>query len=465
LAEILGPDEIRGHVEKILASKALGSELQQLFLRYVVDAFWEGRSEVTALEIAVGGLRKDSKSRDPANSARATARDLRNSVRKYYESEGRHEPIRMTIPTGYVPVFSRLESQREPQRWPKLAWALLVAILALVGGWFWWWNRSAPQPAILRIVGQALVVHDAKDRDLWEKRFPEGLDPQLYATAKQTNRIAITQDIDHDGRNEVLFAQYPPEPWSRSTPLICFSATGSEKWRFQPGRPSVREKMLAGKDSQREFHPPYFITNVQAIARKNSSTLIAVTSVSYFSSGPSQLAILDGSTGRLAGEYWHMGPLNSMTHADLAGGGQDQLIVGGFFYPFSFGVLLTFDPARVRGALNLSAFGELDGFEKGTEIQHLFFPPSPAAYALHHPQTRVVDLRAGSGQVYVSVAEGRSDDIQLVYELDKNLIGTVVRFSDTFSAAWDNLRAKHLLDEKLIPDGVEHMRTSIIGRR
>src|SRR5260370_14009045 len=131
LAEILGPDEIRGHVEKILASKALGSELQQLFLRYVVDAFWEGRSEVTALDIAVGGLRKDSKSRDPANTARPTARDRRTSVREYYESEGRHEPSRMTIPTGYVPVFSRLESQREPQRWPNLARPFLLTILPL----------------------------------------------------------------------------------------------------------------------------------------------------------------------------------------------------------------------------------------------------------------------------------------------------------------------------------------------
>src|SRR5260370_14482318 len=250
-------------------------------------------------------MRKSPTARSPANSARATARDLRNSVRKYYESEGRHEPIRMTIPTGYVPVFSRLESQREPQRWPKLAWALLVAILALVGGWFWWWNRSAPQPAILRIVGQALVVHDAKDRDLWEKRFPEGLDPQLYATAKQTNSIAITQDIDHDGRNEVLLAKYPPEPWSRSTPLICFPATGSEKWRFQPGRPSVREKMLAGKDSQREFHPPYFITNVQAIARKNSSTLIAVSTVSYFSHGPNPPSIPPAPTRRLPLSHLH----------------------------------------------------------------------------------------------------------------------------------------------------------------
>src|SRR5260370_8460713 len=105
LAEILGPDEIRGHVEKILASKALGSELQQLFLRYVVDAFWEGRSEVTALEIGVGGLRKDSKSRDPANSPRATARDLRTTVRKNNQSRYRTQPPPRTIPTSHPPYY------------------------------------------------------------------------------------------------------------------------------------------------------------------------------------------------------------------------------------------------------------------------------------------------------------------------------------------------------------------------
>ncbi|MQY46177.1 hypothetical protein GAO09_08955 [Rhizobiales bacterium RZME27] len=105
------PDEVaRMEAERLLADPRLHvSDRHKLFLRYIIDALFEGRSDsVKAYSIAIDVFNRPP-TFDPSSDpiVRIEATRLREALAKYYELLGEEEGVRLDIARGrYIPIFS-----------------------------------------------------------------------------------------------------------------------------------------------------------------------------------------------------------------------------------------------------------------------------------------------------------------------------------------------------------------------
>jgi TolB-like protein len=111
---ILAAGAIEEETDRILASKEFdASERNRRFLRYVVEETVAGRAgRIKAYSIATAVFNRDD-SFDPQTDPiiRIEASRLRRSLERYYLTDGRLDPIRITIPKGsYIPQFGTPEA-------------------------------------------------------------------------------------------------------------------------------------------------------------------------------------------------------------------------------------------------------------------------------------------------------------------------------------------------------------------
>jgi hypothetical protein len=113
---IFSHEEVWGAVDRVRKSRAMsGCQRLEQLLNFVVDSTLKGDAmhlKETTIGVAVFGRTPDY---DPKvdTIVRSQAWRLRSKLKKYYASEGSHDPIVIDIPTGhYVPVF-RLREEVE----------------------------------------------------------------------------------------------------------------------------------------------------------------------------------------------------------------------------------------------------------------------------------------------------------------------------------------------------------------
>lgn len=100
----------RAEAERVLSDPRLHiSDRHRLFLRYIVDALFEGRSDtVKAYSIAIDVFGRPptfDPSTDPIVRIEATR--LREALAKYYEQLGGEDGVRLDVARGrYIPIFS-----------------------------------------------------------------------------------------------------------------------------------------------------------------------------------------------------------------------------------------------------------------------------------------------------------------------------------------------------------------------
>ena len=110
--EFLKEADIRAQIERILECEQFRTSAKiSSFLRYVAETALSGRAhEIKETSIAVSVYGRDP-SYDPKldTVVRTEARRLRQKLDRYFEQEGKSDPIRVWLPKGgYVPVFKRL---------------------------------------------------------------------------------------------------------------------------------------------------------------------------------------------------------------------------------------------------------------------------------------------------------------------------------------------------------------------
>jgi len=102
-------------VQRIVASKSFAkSYFLTSFLLYVSDRELRGKAdEITEYQIGVRAFgRPENYNPGVDNIVRNYARILRKRLEEYFEEEGKHESVRITIPRGgYVPVFYTYEQE------------------------------------------------------------------------------------------------------------------------------------------------------------------------------------------------------------------------------------------------------------------------------------------------------------------------------------------------------------------
>jgi hypothetical protein len=279
-------------------------------------------------------------------------------------------------------------------------------------------------PSGYRIEGATLVVLGKDGGELWRHTLPEQLNEAAY-TAGVIGRKCVFADVDGDGRAETVFS-YSPHRLESERSLVCFSANGRIMWTFVPGK-SVIDNL------GREFTPPFWPAQFEVLQSRHSAVAQIVVSSNHSWSFPTQVAVLDGKTGKLVSEYWHRGHLLYMAVADLDGDGEVEVLLGGVndAPEYKQATLVVFDHRQIAGATPNSAGGTyFQGMPPGTEKKTVFFPKTPLSQRLEF--NRVSFLVVAGGRIRVNVAESTDerDPAFVVYELDYHLQPVSVTLSN-----------------------------------
>ena len=175
------PEEILDHVRGLLADPAFSaSARRRKLLEYMVEQTLAGCAKrLKAFDLAIAALGRDERF-DPQNDpiVRIEVGRLRRDLEHWYLTDGRDDPIRITIPKGhYVPAFELRADKgpSEPMRIsPAIGWLLSVrpsgwrwfaagglCVLALIGvaSWSAWWSgrqAQAPGPALIVVPFQGV---------------------------------------------------------------------------------------------------------------------------------------------------------------------------------------------------------------------------------------------------------------------------------------------------------------------
>jgi len=130
----LEPESIYREMEKILRSRTFRRAAgQRNFLRYAVTEALEGRGHLLK-EYSIGScLRGESFDPRVDSIVRTEARKLRARLARYFDSEGKTDPVRIQFPVGrYVPVFSEPSRDRAASLTPWIGQDSRIAVLPFV---------------------------------------------------------------------------------------------------------------------------------------------------------------------------------------------------------------------------------------------------------------------------------------------------------------------------------------------
>lgn len=167
--------EKREELRRVLESKVFGNSPKKTrFLEFVSEQTFLGNGEklneyLIGVEVYERGVDFNPQ-RDPI--VRVQAYEIRRLLKKYYEEDGKANPMRMDLPAGhYVPVFTRTTeqastadevrtiavTQKKQNEGYRLPWMLAIIFgimcVALAGLLVSGWNRRSPethtQPAVM----------------------------------------------------------------------------------------------------------------------------------------------------------------------------------------------------------------------------------------------------------------------------------------------------------------------------
>jgi len=337
-------------------------------------------------------------------------------------------------------------------RWRATIWAsvglVLVALsVAAIRGLV-----LPTHPASFRIERDTLVILDDRGRELWRKSFP-GLEPSGFPADSRLS--AWFGDLDGDGNTEVLFV---PLHDGFAGPLVCYSSSGQERWRFLP-HPVLRTR-------REEFRPPFhteWFTVAPVGPRGSRRVIVGSRHHTYY---PMQIALL-APDGRLLREYWHSGYFGNLLLQDLDGDGRPEIILGGISNGSKAATLVVLDPDEFAGAsVEENPDYQLLGFPPGVERARLLFPRSCINKALEEPFNFVHELFTEQSGLAVAVAERSAGEQPVVYyhltrQLELRQIGT----STTFVRVHAQLHATGQLDHAYSPKEPDSLKIQYLVNR
>ena len=180
---------------RILASPTFDSaERQSRFLRFIVERTLSGESG--SIKEYVVGLEVFDRpaSFDPQvdSIVRVEAKKLRASLERYYQTEGRSDSMRISMPKGgYVPVFEGTapESKQRTRRAAITAAAILaVAALATVA---WMRYRASARVPPVQITRLAVLPFLNLSGDNNDEYFCDGLTEQLIDLVSHVGGLEV----------------------------------------------------------------------------------------------------------------------------------------------------------------------------------------------------------------------------------------------------------------------------------
>jgi hypothetical protein len=421
---------------------------------------------------------------------------LRRTVERYYDEEGKADPIAISFPRRSAPGPDRIRERRwivAELRWtpedrsapptppfvsippgtptrPDIPASLplpsqrakfrrgLILATAMVGlGLVAYIAVRALtadyRPQSGRIDNSELVIMNSEGKELWRKTFPGGFWSKYYEDGIEShlyNQDGLEThlwfgDLEGDGHTDVLLLYHPAtDPKSHSTTLICYSDSGQEKWRWNPGRVLPELNIV----------PSVYIAmgfGVLPSTPGQRRRIVVMSRHEYYY--PTQIAIVDAN-GKTLSEYWHSGHLFHFALVTLAG--QEEIIASGISNGYHQATLLVLDPDHVSGASTemLRPEVQIHGMGVPHERFRLLFPRSDLnkdLYLYNEGLGAVVSpgrIQIDVKECWLTVPQGCT----IVYGFDENFNLLSADAEDTFLNAHKEYYSKNKVDHPFSSD-------------
>jgi hypothetical protein len=340
------------------------------------------------------------------------------------------------------------ERQRAPEhqvhRWPRAAiFAIvgggLITLLAIVAGGLYLLRRDNPGPPFrAEIDHQVLRVFDAAGRSRWTLMMAGAGDVKQYDMSGYDHDAYLIDDVNGDGRREVLVNVPMPVEGEQAGRLVCFSENGQQLWEFTFGKP------LQWGD--RRFSGKYVGWLFRKVRGPDRDYILTVAPHALWL--PTQVALLDPATGKLVEEYWHPGSLRLCRTTDVDGDGVAEVLLGGINNPglgLGHGALVVLKVPFSRTPDHRVA-GTPD-FMGGHEAGYALLPRPDVCSAVGTIPF-VTDLAVEADRIMARTSCG----VAIVFHyLTFHLDPIETRYSDNFRVIHDRMQHDGLLDHAFNP--------------
>jgi len=332
---------------------------------------------------------------------------------------------------------------------------LVVTAVALVLAWQSRGRITAladREPAVWGAAANRLLVKNASGDLLWDYKFPFTItnrpEPLLTDSPEASVRI---DDIDGDGRNEVLVRTMPADGRRDAHRFYFFDSAGSLRWTFAVSTPRTFGGTV--------FAPPFPASRILLVPRPQPGKDVWLVSVHspWF---PSVMTRLEPD-GQVSGEYWSNGHIAVAASAVLDG--RRVLLVGARSNESEGASLALLDADSPSGAApSGSARYRCDDCPSGRPGRFVQFVKPARLRALRGTsaitRVHVDDL----SRVVVWINHGQ--DVgeyqgEVIYTLDAQLRPLEVALNDGFQTATDALVRRKLIPVPPPSPAIDEVRT------
>ena len=323
----------------------------------------------------------------------------------------------------------------EPRRRPWV-WLVVVCLGIAIAASIFLLVRPPVTPTGWQVSGDTFIATGTGGRELWSYKFDGRLDE---STMRSNGDYVSFVDLDGDGTNEVLVSAHFLSG-QLSQPVVCFSNSGRELWRFTPGR-EVRTR-------NEVFVPLYHVAFIKPMPRMPDGKRYLVISAHHRLYYPNQLAVL-GSDGKLVREYWHSGHLSAIAFADLDRDGEPEVYLGGVSNGNRTATLVGLKLHDIEGASQESKLDyQLLGFRPAHEMVRVLFARSDLNQVVA-PFNAVGSIASSDSSLELHLNEALGSGRALAhYRLDSTFAVADVSPGDYFPVEHDELFRQGRLNHK-----------------
>ena len=244
-------------------------------------------------------------------------------------------PLIQVGPSSARPEETKIHVSRA---WMYAGSLLIFAAAAILGFQF---LPGQTLLAYAELQASTLVGFDQESRVIWRKELPYPVNAKMYAKEQQWNIRHLTQDLDNDGKKElVLCYNYKREGEERSQ-VIAYSNSGEQLWSQDIGK-------LLTTGTREQYNDTFRCTKIYALdADTDGNQELLVFGVHHLDY-PSQTLYLSNQ-GEILGEYYTAGHPYTALPIDLDSDANQEILLGGTANASNQAFLIALDPRMIQG--------------------------------------------------------------------------------------------------------------------
>ncbi|MCH7732873.1 MAG: VCBS repeat-containing protein [Candidatus Marinimicrobia bacterium] len=298
-------------------------------------------------------------------------------------------------------------------------------------------------PSRLEVMDKTMTVYNSSNRKLWQYEFKtEFVRPEQYKATHVSQPLYIIDDLDGDGKNEVVIGFGNSTKKEIDGSILYFESDGSLKWRFND-----HPKVTFGDEIMDDYYNTAFVLHNDFDGDGEQEIVSVFNNHPWF---PSRLVVMDFQ-GNILEEYWNAGYIKWVLFVDIDGDGTDEIVFGGTNNDYDQAILGVLEYGSISGHSPQDDINYIPkGVPPGNQRFYIRFPTvKPTIYTLSDNArmlvTQISDL--GKKQLDVRVSDGLSKSAGIFYTIDYEMVMGKVGLSDGFLHSYFETYGRDLYDD------------------